>query len=135
VAANFPPLVSYRHKRRRLTRVPGPNGAFTNLPPLIDIQVDFIADAIQRAGKKGVFEATQSAQDEWTELCEQLCGASLFKKTHSWIFGTNIPGKKKSVIFFFGGMTKYREKLAQVVKDGYAGFRINGREGVKEVSA
>ena len=60
-------------------------GAFTNLPPLIDIQVDFIADAIQHAGKKGVFEVTQTAQDEWTDLCEKLCAASLFKKTHSWV--------------------------------------------------
>ena len=119
-------------KARLLTRASGPNGAFTNLPPLIDIQVDFISDMIQRAGKKGVLEASQSAQDEWTDLCEKLCAASLFKKTHSWIFGTNIPGKRKSVIFFFGGMTKYREKLAEEEKNGYSGFRINGGEGFRE---
>ena len=36
------------------------------------------------------------------------------------------------MIFFFGGMTKYREKLAEEEKNGYSGFRINGGEGFRE---
>ena len=107
-------------------------GAFTNLPPLIEIQANFIADMIQRAGKKGVIEAKKSTQDEWTDLCEKLCAASLFKKTQSWIFGTNIPGKKKSTIFFFGGMTEYRKKLAEEEKSNFEGFLINGGKGFQE---
>ena len=117
------------HRIVWLILVSGPNGAFTNLPPLIDIQVDFISDAIAHSGKNGVFEATQQAEDDWTNLCNELCQASLFKKTHSWIFGTNIPGKKKSVIFYFGGMLSYRNKLKEVVDKGYDGYRVSGAQG------
>lgn len=117
----------------------GPNGPFTNLPPTIEVQVEFIADTIAKAEaerkKDGnstpadggkhvvVVEATQQAEDDWTDLCRQLSDNSLFKKTDSWIFGANVPGKKHTVMFYFGGLAKYREILKEVVDNGYRGFK------------
>ena len=37
--------------------------------------------------------------------------------------GANIPGRKKRLRFFFGGMQAYRKKLAEVIANGYEGFK------------
>ena len=33
-----------------------------------------------------VVEALQFAEDKWTRICQDLCAASLFARTDSWIF-------------------------------------------------
>ncbi|KAF2120997.1 hypothetical protein BDV96DRAFT_283413 [Lophiotrema nucula] len=145
----------------------GPNGPFTNLPPTIETQVEFIADLIETAeesstkgeladglvsnghpngqlnghsnghvnghnstqtiekksGSQRVIEATPEAEQEWTELCDKLSANSLFRKTDSWIFGSNVEGKKPSVLFYFGGLANYRKALRDVVQNGLKGFR------------
>lgn len=71
-----------------------------------------------------VIEATSGAEEDWTTLCDELSANSLFRKTDSWIFGSNIPGKKHTVMFYFGGLSAYRNKLRQIAKDGWEGFKI-----------
>jgi cation diffusion facilitator CzcD-associated flavoprotein CzcO len=103
----------------------GPNGPFSNLPPAIEIQVDFISKMIADAEKnsgKAVVEATPQAEREWTEMCDEISKGSLFRKTDSWIFGANVEGKKRSVLFYFGGLKAYGDVLKDVVGNGYKGF-------------
>jgi cation diffusion facilitator CzcD-associated flavoprotein CzcO len=130
----------------------GPNGPFTNLPPTIETQVEFVSDLIQTAEKKAsadvpstnghghvnvetngtrknaattiaTVEASHEAENEWTELCDKLSANSLFRKTDSWIFGANVPGKKPAVMFYFGGLANYRKALKDVVDNGLKGFK------------
>ena len=104
----------------------GPNGPFTNLPPSIETQVEFITDLIQDAERKGgaVVEATAEAEDGWTATCHEIAHMTLFPKAESWIFGANIPGKKKTVMFFMGGLANYRAALGDVESNDYKGFRF-----------
>jgi cyclohexanone monooxygenase len=37
-----------------------------------------------------VIEATREAEQDWTDLCNELSANSLFRKTDSWIFGANV---------------------------------------------
>jgi len=69
-----------------------------------------------------VVEATAEAEEEWTDICDKLSANSLFRKGDSWIFGANVPGKKPAVMFYFGGLGKYRSVLDDVIKAGYKGF-------------
>lgn len=81
--------------------ITGPLGAFANLPPVIDKQIEWITeiinDELQRekgeqksvTGKPTV-EATQKAEDDWIDGCRKLAAGSLFTETNSWIFGTNV---------------------------------------------
>lgn len=135
----------------------GPNSPFTNLPPTIETQVEFISDAISRAESSTssnreqhvegrnyaavngdsdipsskepppttgpVIEALAESEQKWTQLCKDLCENSLFKRTSSWIFGANIPGKTQTVMFYFGGLAAYRKVLRDVVEGGYTGFK------------
>lgn len=41
--------------------------------------------------------ASREAEDGWTKTCEEIADMTLFPKGESWIFGANIPGKKKTV--------------------------------------
>jgi cyclohexanone monooxygenase len=134
----------------------GPSGPFSNAPPLIETQVEFISELIEIAEKKGsakggvpnhtavnrhadgdntaqtkgkthvsvhAIEATLEAEQEWTQLCDKLSTNSLFRKTDSWIFGANIPGKVPAVKFYFGGLANYRQVLRNVLENGLEGFK------------
>jgi len=65
-----------------LFMINGPKGGFTNQPPMIEVQVEFITAAIQRAEKLNapVIEATHEAEQEYSALCEKLAANSLFWK-------------------------------------------------------
>jgi cation diffusion facilitator CzcD-associated flavoprotein CzcO len=104
----------------------GPNGPFTNLPPSIETQVEFITDLIHEAEREGgaLIEATAEAEDGWTETCNEIAHMTLFPKAESWIFGANIPGKKNAVMFFMGGLSNYRAALGDVRSGDFKGFRF-----------
>jgi cation diffusion facilitator CzcD-associated flavoprotein CzcO len=104
----------------------GPNGPFTNLPPSIETQVEFIADMIQDAERKGsaVVEATPEAEQAWTATCNEIANMTLFPKVESWIFGNNIPGKKNAVMFYMGGLVNYRAALRDVRSNDFKGFHF-----------
>jgi cation diffusion facilitator CzcD-associated flavoprotein CzcO len=107
----------------------GPNGPFTNLPPSIETQVDWIAGLIRHAEEEGTttIEPTRAAEDAWTQTCRTIADSTLFPKAESWIFGANIPGKKNTVMFFMAGLSAYRGKLAEVADAGYEGFELRDR--------
>lgn len=101
----------------------GPNGPFTNLPPSIEAQVEGIARLVGESRARGAaVEPSAEAQRAWTETCHTIADATLFPKVDSWIFGANIPGKTRTVMFYMGGLANYRSQLADVERDGYPGF-------------
>lgn len=104
--------------------VTGPQGPFTNVPPSLELQCEFIMNAILKAKREGVLlEANLDAEKSWAQHCEKLAKDSLFHETSSWIFGANKPGKKYATRFYFNGLKKYGEVLASVVEDDYRGFQ------------
>ena len=102
----------------------GPNGPFTNLPPSIETQVEWISDCIQHAEQRklSVVEAMPAAEQSWTETCTEIADRTLFAKGESWIFGANIPGKTHTVMFYMAGLGSYRQRLSEVVEEDYRGF-------------
>jgi cyclohexanone monooxygenase len=104
----------------------GPNSVFCNLPPGLETQVEWIADLVkvaeQRTGAQ--VEATAAAEQQWTATCREMAEHSLFAQTDSWIFGTNISGRKQRTMFYFGGLAGYRENLREIVAADYSGFTM-----------
>ncbi|ENH68050.1 Cyclohexanone 1,2-monooxygenase [Fusarium oxysporum f. sp. cubense race 1] len=120
----------------------GPNGPFTNLPPTIETQVEFISDIIQHAnglarqnGKSPTIEAEREAVHAWSKICDELSANSLFRRTDSWIFGANVAGKKPSVLFYFGGLANYRNVLRDLINEGYKGFQPFLRDSLYSYTA
>lgn len=102
----------------------GPNGPFTNLPPAIEAEVEWISDTIGYMERSAIatIEATPEAEDAWVETCHEIANQTLFPRAASWIFGSNIPGKKNTIYFYLGGLGQYRKTLQDVSNDGYRGF-------------
>lgn len=102
----------------------GPNCPFTNIPPAIEIQVDWLAELIAHARASGAstIEAEQAHEDEWGATCSGIGESLLFSQIDTWIFGSNIPGKGARSLFYLGGIATYLDKIGQVKEDGYSGF-------------
>lgn len=109
----------------------GPNGPFTNLPPSIETQVEWISDCIKCAEQTevDVVEASAAAEQTWTATCTEIAEQTLFAKGESWIFGANIPGKTNTVMFYMAGRGAYRRVLSEVVKENYRGLHLHGSSG------
>ncbi len=115
--ANFPNLLTST----------GPNGPFANFPPVIDTQVEWICDMIKHVNDKGLttVEPKAAAEESWTKTCLDLSELSVFTKGDSWIFGTNVPGKPKTVYFYMGGLNAYRDQLAEGRDGGYQQYEFS----------
>lgn len=102
----------------------GPNGPFTNLPPSIETQVDWIGRTIRHVIDEGLssIDVRTDTEEAWTETCSGIANQTLFPQAASWIFGANIPGKKRTVMFYLGGLKEYRGLLAEESSSGYPGF-------------
>jgi len=102
----------------------GPNGPFTNLPPTIETQVEWISDIIKYAIDNDIvaLDPKPDVEEEWLETCRTIAGMTLFPKADSWIFGTNIPGKKNAVRFYLAGLANYRAILKRIADSGYSTY-------------
>jgi len=98
----------------------GPNGPFTNLPPSIETQVEWIADTVAAvsATESGWMDVRSETETDWTQMCLDIADQTLFPQVSSWIFGANIPGKKRTVMFYLGGIKEYRSLIAAERLDG-----------------
>lgn len=104
----------------------GPNGPFTNLPPTIETEVEWVSDLIghMQANNLEVMEAEQASERQWEITCREIADQTLFARTESWIFGANIPGKTHAVYFYMAGLGPFSEELAAVKADNYRGFKF-----------
>jgi hypothetical protein len=104
----------------------GPMCPFTNQPPAHEVDVDWIASAIQyvRDNNAKSIEVTIETEDRWMATCDELAAGTLFPETDSWINGANIPGKPKACMVFMGGMGAYTEELARIAKSSFDGLEL-----------
>lgn len=72
--------------------------------------------------KATIMEISDEAEKAWIDHCNGLAEGSLFTTTASWIFGQNIPGRKPTVNFYFGGLQNYLRWKNDQVANGFPGF-------------
>ena len=98
-----------------------------NGPLCAEIQGEWIIGLIEHArqlGKKTRVEAREEAQEAWTAHALGLLQGTLFEDTKSYFWGENVPGKKRELVYYFGGVPAYVERLTEEVEGGYKGFSI-----------
>jgi len=71
--------------------------AFSNGPTCVEVQGDWIVDAIAKCKKEGItyLNPTREAEDDWRKIVTDLSDSTLFPTTDSWYMGANIPGKPR----------------------------------------
>ena len=113
----------------------GPQSPFANIPAVLDRSVAFIGRILRYLSDRNLdrIEPTENATQEWGAKCQALLEAAPPIKAgltvNSWFLGANIPGKKPSVLFYFGGAAGYFDQLDQVAERDFSGFAITSRAG------
>jgi cyclohexanone monooxygenase len=107
----------------------GPQSPFANIPPVLDAAVTWFGELIDHACSRGArtIEATPAAVDQWTQHMQELLDATLLGQGASvgtWFLGANIPGRKPSVLFYFGGADNYFKELARVAAERFPGVEV-----------
>lgn len=97
---------------------------FCNVPRCIEQNVEWVTACIRYLRDHHVqrIRATEEAEEDWRQHCEEVVSHTLFPTANSWFMGANIPGKKRAFLAYGGGLPRYREKCDEVAAQGYAGF-------------
>ncbi|HYW04077.1 MAG TPA: NAD(P)/FAD-dependent oxidoreductase [Gammaproteobacteria bacterium] len=106
-----------------------PSG-FCNGPSCAEAQGDWVVECLAHLREHGLtrIEATEGAERQWTALVEQIADMTLFPRADSWYMGANVPGKKREMLNFPGGLPAYLELCRGSAEAGYEGFVLGRPE-------
>jgi cyclohexanone monooxygenase len=101
--------------------------AFANGPTCAELQGDWIVQLLDHLRQRSCtrFEATVSAEKAWRAQVHEIAESTLFPRADSWYFGANIPGKRREMLVFAGGLPAYMAKCRDSAERGYEGFAIS----------
>ena len=110
-----------------LFTITGPSspGVLSNVIFSIDQHVNWIADCLAHMRRTGAVEidTTPEAQVEWQAHAAETYAQSLRRHDkNNWYLGTNIPGKKRAVLVYQGGLGFYASKCRDIAAENYRGF-------------
>jgi cyclohexanone monooxygenase len=114
--------------------IDGPQGAFGNVPLIIDKEVEWIGRALRYLREHGYdrMVTTEAACKQWHDECAAVMAASIISRcgeAGSWWIGANIPGKPIGVLFYLGSCAMYFDRIAGVADADFEGFTFD-RVGV-----
>ena len=101
--------------------------AFCNGPTCAEVQGDWIAQLLDHLRRRNStrIEATVPAEEAWRAQVLALADNTLFPRADSWYFGANIPGKRREMLIFAGGLPAYIAMCRDSADKGYEGFAIS----------
>ncbi|KAK2013502.1 FAD/NAD(P)-binding domain-containing protein [Colletotrichum eremochloae] len=87
--------------------------AFSNGPTCIEVQGDWIVEALVRNRERGLTRMEPSAEAEqgFRKLVNERTNATLYPLTKSYYMGANVPGKPIEALNFPSGIPNYRAML------------------------
>ncbi len=96
------------------------------MPTAIEQHVNWIADCLcyLRTQQLETIEPSGSAQDEWTAHVEAVASQTLYPRSNSWYFGSNVPGKPRQFGVYVGGFGAYSDRCQAVAESAYEGFAL-----------
>jgi cation diffusion facilitator CzcD-associated flavoprotein CzcO len=99
--------------------------ALTNVFVSLEHDVEVIAECIEYLRDNGyaTIEATETAQQEWSEFVNLVASFTVYPQCNSWYLGANIPDKPRVFMTMIGFPT-YVERVNDVIAKGYDGFTL-----------
>ena len=103
-----------------------PSG-FCNGPTCAEAQGDWIIELVRDLHERGVtrIEATPEAEEAWRRQVETIASMTLFPRADSWYMGANIPGKRREMLNWPGGLQLYLTACQMSAAAGYDGFVLD----------
>lgn len=104
--------------------------SFSNGPPIIEIQVDIVAEAVTKCRRERIslIEASQEAAAAWADEVREIGDRTLYPTANSWYMGANVPGKPREMLLYLGGVDVYAEKCRAAL-ESWEGFIVTRQEG------
>jgi cyclohexanone monooxygenase len=102
-----------------------PSG-FCNGPTCAELQGEWVVQCLEYLRHNGFtrIEAKPEAERAWTEHMAELTKSTLFPEATSWYMGANVPGKKRELLVYPGGLPTYLQKCRDSAERGYTGFTL-----------
>lgn len=102
--------------------------AFSNGPSCVEVQGDWIVDAIKKVKDEDVksINPTKAAEEAWQKNVKEPSDKTLFPGTASWYMGANVPGKPREQLNYADGIPLY-EECRRVLKN-WVGLRLWRRD-------
>jgi len=103
---------------------PGSPSVFTNMMPALEQHVEWIAVCLgyMKAHDHKIIEASHAAQTAWWDHHQEIAGRTLKSSIESWYLGSNVHGKARVFMPYFGGYPQYCQKCEDVAANDYEGF-------------
>ncbi|OCB22477.1 flavin-containing monooxygenase [Mycobacterium intracellulare] len=88
--------------------------------------LEWIADLVQKITTEGIarVEADPEAEAVWTEHVNESGNKSIVSKAKSFLFGDNVPGRKRAYVAYLGALPEFVDRLQDIKAKGYEGFKI-----------
>jgi cyclohexanone monooxygenase len=106
---------------------PGSPSVLSNVMLAIEQHVEWITACIDHLDSQGLatIEATQEAEDKWTDHVTEMSTRTLHRTANSWYLGANVPGKPRVFMPYVGGFDRYSRICADVAAEDYRGFNLD----------
>ncbi|MUL63304.1 steroid monooxygenase [Mycobacterium sp. CBMA 234] len=110
---------------------PGSPSVLSNMAVSIEQHAELVAETVAylRANGFDSIEATPTAEAGWMQHVDDAGSITMFPQANSWYVGANIPGKPRVFMPYAAGVDFYAAACADVVEQGYLGFRLTGPAG------
>jgi len=102
-----------------------PSG-FCNGPTCAEKQGDWMIRFIEDMTAQGTVraEVTDEAAESWAKGAHDIINMTLFPQANSWYVGANVPGKKREILVYPGGLPSYLQLVNKNREEGYPGFQF-----------
>ncbi|EUC43522.1 hypothetical protein COCMIDRAFT_38523 [Bipolaris oryzae ATCC 44560] len=92
--------------------------SIVNGPPFIELQVDWLTRLLEKLRNENIksIEASEKAAEVWKKLVWSTFRMTLSAETDSWWVGANIPGKKRKLLVWFGGIQSWWNKCQNALQ-------------------
>lgn len=103
-----------------------PSG-FCNGPTCAEVQGGWVIQLLTDLRDRGAtrIEPTPEAERAWGNQVAMISEMTLFTRADSWYMGANIPGKKRELLNYPGGIPLYAEQCRNCAAEDYNGFVIS----------
>lgn len=88
--------------------------------------LEWIADLTAKITNEGIarVEADAEAEARWTEHVNESGNNALVAKAKSYLFGDNVPGRKRAYVAYLGALPEFVSRLEEIKSKDYEGFVI-----------
>ena len=96
------------------------------------MQCEWIVDVLtkQRKADFPYIEAKRSEEEAWATHVQDIANMTLAVSTDSWYMGANVPGKRREMLLYMGGIPMWHAAALKALKD-WKGFDIAEAEREK----